>query len=74
MEGQQQETEEEQDAAANVVRFLARSKPRREPPMTDEEIAEYRRIRPRLLRMLDEWDRLKGPLGCPVARHVVTDL
>jgi hypothetical protein len=43
----------------------------REPGPTDEEIAEYRRIRPQILQMLEEWNRIKGYKGCPAARAVL---
>lgn len=42
-----------------------------EAPVTDEEVAEYRRIKPLLLKMLREWDLVKGSGGCPVARNLV---
>lgn len=41
-----------------------------EPP-TAEEIAEYRRIRPALLRMVEEWQIVRGPGGCPVMAHLL---
>lgn len=43
----------------------------REPAVTDAEIAEFRRLKPLLLRMLKEWEQLKSEEGCPVARHVL---
>jgi hypothetical protein len=55
------------------VTFLAGRQPRHhEPPASDDELAEYRRIRPLLLQMLAEWQTLKGPNGCPVARSLLT--
>jgi len=54
---------------ANVVPIFGRlPRPYREAPATDDELAEYRRIRPRLLKMLEEWDALTGEGGCPIAR------
>jgi hypothetical protein len=47
-------------AANNVVPFQAPTAAARkhEPPPTDDEIAEYRRIRPLLMRMLEQWPTL----------------
>lgn len=39
---------------------------------TPEELAEYRRIRPILLKMIAEWDTLRGQQGCPAMRHILT--
>lgn len=44
----------------------------REQPVTDAEIAEYRKLKPKLLQMLAEWDAIKASDGCPVAHHVLT--
>lgn len=55
--------------AENVVSLFGRiPRPHREAPASDDELAEYRRIRPRLLKMLEEWDALTGEGGCPIAR------
>jgi len=54
-----------------ILRGPQKESRRREPPPTDAEMEEYRRIRPRLLKMLDEWDRMTGPLGCPVANVIL---
>jgi len=58
--------------ARNVVPlFLATIAPRRkEAPVSDEELAEYRRLKPLLLQMLAEWEQIKGSGGCPVARSI----
>lgn len=34
---------------------------------TCAEMEEYRRIKPLILKMLAEWDRVRGSGGCPVA-------
>lgn len=53
------------------VRFLADHKRRQhEPPATDDELAEYRALRPKLLQMLKEWELLKSARGCPVASGI----
>jgi hypothetical protein len=68
------EAEEAKQADTTNVTPLFGRQPRpasREPAPTDEEIAEYRRIRPQLLQMLDEWNRIKGYKGCPAARAVL---
>lgn len=44
----------------------------REQPVTDAEIAEYRRLKPKLLQMLADWEAIKSSDGCPVAHHVLT--
>lgn len=57
--------------ADNVIPlFIARPRREREAPVTAEEIAEYRRMRPLLLKMLREWEAIKGAGGCPVARRI----
>jgi hypothetical protein len=38
---------------------------RGQPPPTDDELAEYRRVWPQVLRMLNEWGDIK--CGCPIA-------
>jgi hypothetical protein len=43
-----------------------------ESEATPEELAEYRRIRPILLKMIAEWDTLRGQQGCPAMRHILT--
>lgn len=57
-----------------VPLFGAQRKPAppREAPVTPEEIAEYRQIRPALLRMLAEWEQLTAAhSGCPVAAQIL---
>lgn len=44
----------------------------REQPVTDAEIAEYRKLKPKLLQMLAEWEEIKSSHGCPVAHHILT--
>lgn len=41
----------------------------REEPVTEAEVAEYRRIRPRLLRMLAEWELVSA--NCPMAVRLI---
>jgi hypothetical protein len=57
--------------AGNNVRslFTARPASKREAPPTNAEILEYRRIRPRLLKMLDEWEVVRDE--CPLARKIL---
>jgi hypothetical protein len=51
---------------------LTRSeRPAREPPVTDAEIREYRRLKPLLLAMLNEWGRVKGM--CPMASRILSE-
>lgn len=60
---------------AEIVPLFGAQAPRaaeRQPPITSEELAEYRRMRPLLLKMLKEWDAITASGGCPVARHVLT--
>lgn len=58
--------------AANVTHLFARNPAkRREPPLTDEEVAEFRRLRPLLAKMMADWEVLKSPSGCPVMHHVL---
>jgi hypothetical protein len=70
MEEQRQEEITELTDDTNVVALFGRTHTKREAPPTDEELMEYRRIRPRLLQMLREWDALKSQSGCPVARAI----
>lgn len=58
---------------ANVVPIFAR-RPlvNREPPPSAEELAEYRRMKPLLLKMLEEWEQVTAAKdGCPVARQIL---
>lgn len=60
---------------AEVVPMFGRPSQRpahREPPPTDAELAEYRRLKPLLVKMLDEWNAITASGGCPVARHILT--
>jgi hypothetical protein len=62
------------EAEGNVTQLFARNPAkRREPPLTDEEIAEFRRLRPLLIKMLADWGTLSGPTGCPVVHHILGD-
>lgn len=40
-------------------------------PVTPEEVAEYRRMRPVLRQIVAEWPTLRGPSGCPAMRHIL---
>lgn len=40
-------------------------------PLSLEEAAEYRRIRLMVLEMLEDWEKLRGQMGCPVMRHIL---
>lgn len=60
-------------ARSNVVELANLPAREREPMPTAAEIAEYRAIRPRLLAMLNDWERIKSQHGCPVARQILTD-
>lgn len=51
--------------------FGMAARPRREPPLTDAEISEYRRIKPLLQQLMVEWETLKSEKGCPVARSLL---
>lgn len=65
--------EPEEVMPANVFKLEpVRRSTIREPQVTDAEIAEYRKLRPKLLRMLAEWEEIKGSNGCPVAHHILT--
>lgn len=46
-------------------------RPRHEPPASEAELAEYRRIRPLLLQMLAEWQTLRSSTGCPVMGQIL---
>lgn len=58
-------------AMTDVVEFNAEVRRRtREPNLTDAELIEYRRLRPALLQMLEEWQKIRT--GCPVARNMLS--
>lgn len=63
--------------SSNVVDLAgARRRAKVEPPPTDEEMQEYRRIRPLLLKMLEEWPELKRQhevitTSCPLAMKLL---
>jgi hypothetical protein len=61
----------EQGLATNVTPLAGRIATPREAPVTGQELAEYRKLRPRLLAMLEGWERLVSPGGCPAARSVL---
>lgn len=43
-----------------------------EPPITEDEVAEYRRLRPELLKMMAEWRLVRSAKGgCPVFREII---
>lgn len=60
------------EGPANVTSIVGRPRPRHEPPPTDAELAEYRRMLPALRCMLAEWEAVKGPNGCPVLKMVLS--
>jgi hypothetical protein len=59
--------EQQEETANNVVAFALPA--HREPPLTAAELAEYRRIRPALLQLLEEWQKIR--VSCPVARRTL---
>lgn len=60
-------SEQREEHPNNIVPFAAPL--RREPPLTAAELAEYRRLRPALIQMLEEWAKLR--IGCPIARRTI---
>ena len=62
-----------ENESSNVIDLAgARRRQKVEPPPTDEEMQEYRRIRPLLLKMLVDWPELKRQhdlitQSCPLA-------
>ena len=40
-------------------------------PVTPEEVAEYRRMKPVLLQIVKDWPTLRGANGCPAMRHIL---
>lgn len=59
------------DRAKVVPIGAARDRRRREPGPSDAEMAEYRRMKPALLKMLQEWEVIKTM--CPIAKRLVAD-
>lgn len=57
-----------EEQPSNVVPFTAPTPSRREPQPTAAEIAEYRQLRPLLIQMLDEWQKIR--VGCPIAQRM----
>lgn len=51
----------------NIVLFAIPAN--REPPITAAELAEYRRLKPLLIQMLKEWQKIR--VGCPIARRTI---
>jgi hypothetical protein len=41
----------------------------REPPLTAAELAEYRRLRPMLRKLVEDWPKIVS--GCPIAKRTV---
>jgi hypothetical protein len=77
---EQQQHPQSELESAEVIQFPepgSRWPARREqPPPTDEELAEYRTNRARLMRMLDEWEQFRGEwkmvkTQCPVASRIL---
>lgn len=74
---QLRETQSQQanESTANVVPFPQGEQKRCkkvEPPPSDEELAEYRRIRPLLMQIIEQWPELVREHrvithGCPLA-------
>ena len=60
--------EHQEDQPTNVI-ALHPPAPRRDPPLTPAELAEYRRLRPLLLQMLEEWHRVR--MACPIAQRAI---
>lgn len=60
-------------ATAEILQLFdaARLASRRVPPATDEELLEWRMIRPQLLTMLDEWKQLRSKVGCPLMAKIL---
>lgn len=40
-------------------------------PATAQELSEYRRIRPLLLEIIEDWQTLRGARGCPAMSHIL---
>lgn len=66
------------EADSNVVAFSAarRRGTNCEPLPTDEEMSEYRRIRPMLLKIIEEWPELRREhrtvmTTCPLAMKLL---
>jgi hypothetical protein len=58
----------------NVVPFQRPGPDRKHQPRpTDDELAEYRAMKPKLMKMLQEWDTLKSQHGCPIAHGIFGD-
>lgn len=74
MSNRQREDAENDADTINIVQFAQSRRRHHEPPATDEELAEYRQIRVKLLKMLDEWEVIRGQLGCPVMRNILGPL
>lgn len=55
---------------SNVVSIATRPA-LREPPITQAELAEYRRLRPQLIQMLADWKKLTNEHGCPIASQII---
>lgn len=79
-ETQQISQETEPPSESNVIPFGAaverRSGGRQEPPPTDEELAEYRRIRPILAQIVEQWPKLLAEhqaitSNCVIARQIL---
>lgn len=56
-----------------VVLFDPKRKESVRGKVTRAEVEEYRKIKPQLLTMLREWEKVKGSGGCPVAGMIVDD-
>jgi hypothetical protein len=56
-----------EEQPTNILPFAIPSN--REPPVTAAELAEYRKLKPLLIQMLKEWQKIRT--GCPIARRTI---
>jgi hypothetical protein len=63
--------DQEGNELTNVIQMFVPAS-RRRWEATEDELAEYRRIRPLLLQMLQEWETAKNRQhGCPVLANIL---
>lgn len=55
---------------AEVIDFTEYVRRNGPQPASSEELEEYRRMWPLVMRMLREWEAVKGSGGCPIARRI----
>lgn len=70
-EGVEHAEQSSEPIAGNITPFPMERVRRPEPPPSDAELAEYRRIRPQLLQMLAEWQKIRSM--CPLATRLVSE-